>query len=692
MPDLLFEIGTEEIPAGYLPPAIAQAKELLAKGLADAGLACGAITGLGTPRRIVVHAAEVPAKAPDQTVEVTGPKKAAAFDAEGKPTPALAGFMRANGIADVAQIRTEDSPKGPVVRATVTKPGKKGIEVLSALLPRIVADLDFPKSMRWVGKEPTFARPIRSLAALLGEEVIPIVVGRVRAGRVIAGHPFLSPGTFELPKADLALYQALLRERYVIVDPAERRAAIEAAVAKALAPHGARIEEPELLDEVTYLVEFPFALECSFDEAFLGVPAPVLESAMTEHQRYFPVRGADGRLKARFITVINRTATQAPMIREGNERVLRARLSDARFFWESDKKKPLETLVPRLSGIRFLGKLGTILDKTGRLRKLAAALAKRVGVESPHLDRAAMLAKADLLTEMVGEFPELQGVMGEEYARAQGEPTEVAVAIREHYQPRTVEDALPATPLGAVLSLAEKFDNLAACYGSGLKPTGSQDPYALRRQAIAVVKIILEGKLSLSLRDAAKEALWLFPAELMTNATAADDLMAFFADRIYQMCVDEGKPYDLVRAALATGCDDIADFRRRLDTLVELSKMPLWAGLVEVVERTFNIQKNQDIAGEVDASLLAEPLEQELWKTWGDFAKTVEQLTLEGKYREASTVYHDAFAKPVHDFFDKVYVNVDDLRVRKNRILLLRRINHLYSKRIADLAQVAQRS
>ncbi len=691
MPNLLFEIGTEEIPAGYLAPALEEAKAILSRELTASGLASKCVAALATPRRIVVYAEGLPEKAPDLTTEVTGPKKAAALDPAGSPTPALLGFMRANAIKDVSEIRWKDSPKGPVASATVTKPGRRAVEVLTALLPTLVSTLHFPKSMHWVGKEPRFPRPIRSLVALLGEEVIPIQVGRVRAGRAVAGHPFLSPGTFELPKADLELYKTLLRERYVIVDPAERHARIEQVVKAALAAHGARVEDPELLDEVTNLVEYPNALECRFDEAFLAVPAPVLESAMKGHQRYFPVRGADGQLKARFITVVNRTAEQAPGIREGNERVLRARLADARFFWETDKAKPLESFVPRLAGIRFLGKLLTMAEKAERLRKLSARMAEWTGLEPrlrPLLDRAALLAKADLLTDMVGEFPELQGVMGEEYARVQGEPAEVATAIREHYQPRTVGDALPTTPVGVVLSLAEKFDNLTACFGSGLKPTGSQDPYALRRQAIAVVKIILERKLSFSLREAAREALALLPGEAAANTGAIDELMAFFSDRIYQMCVDEGKPFDLVRAALATGFDDVADLRRRLDTLIELSSMPLWAGLVEVVERTSNIQKNQDVDGDVDPSLLVEPLEKDLWKSWGDFAKTVEQLVTEGKYREASTVYHDAFAKPVHEFFEKVYVNVDDLRVRKNRILLLRRINHLYSKRIADLSQL----
>lgn len=691
MPNLLFEIGTEEIPAGYLPPALAEAKEILARELASTGLSAKVVQTIATPRRIVLYAEGLPEKAPDQTLEVSGPKKAAALDPKGAPTPALLGFLRANGIHSVAEIRWKDSPKGPVASATVTRPGRRAIDILATLLPSLVASLHFPKSMHWAGKELRFPRPIRSLVALLGSEVIPISIGPVRAGRTVHGHPFLSPGTFELPEADLELYKALLRERHVIVDVAERRARIEEVVKAALAPHGGRIEDPELLDEVTNLVEYPNAVECRFDEAFLAVPAPVLESAMKGHQRYFPVRGADGRLRARFITVVNRTAEQAPGIREGNERVLRARLSDARFFWEKDKATPLESLVPRLSGIRFLPKLGSMSDKAERLRRLSARIADRTGLDArlrPLLDRAAILAKADLLTDMVGEFPELQGVMGEEYARAQGEPREVASAIREHYQPRTVDDVLPTTPVGVVLSLADKFDNLAACFASGLKPTGSQDPYALRRQAIAVVKIVLERKLSFSLREIAREALALLPGEFAGNAEAVDELMRFFADRIYQMSVDEGRPHDLVRAALAVGCDDVADFRRRLDTLVELSSMPLWPALVEVVERTYNIQKNQDLDGEVDPALLVEPLEKELWKTWGDFAKTVEQLVTEGKYREASTVYHDAFAKTVHEFFEKVYVNVDDPRVRKNRILLLRRIHHLYSKRIADLSQI----
>jgi glycyl-tRNA synthetase beta chain len=690
MPNLLFEVGVEEIPASYLDPAIRQIEDVLEKGFKDAGLGYGPIQTTATHRRLVAFVEGLADRQKSRVEDVSGPAAKVAFDESGKPTKAAMGFARGQGIA-VEDIVVRETPKGKYCFAVKKVEGKKAMELLPSILTSAITSIGFPKSMHWLDPNFHFARPIRSVLALLGSKVVPLEVNGVKSGRITHGHPFEAPQPIKIESADLDLYKRVLRQAKVIVDTAERRVMIEKALADYLRPHGSSLAEIELLEEVTYLIEYPLVAEGSFAEEFLSVPACVLEAAMMEHQRYFPVRDAQGRLLPKFLTVANRSRGDMDLIRKGNERVLQARLADARFFWEEDKKRRLEDRVVQLKGVYFQRGLGTYFDKTCRIESLAEEIARAAGLSSQEVTaarRAAHLAKADLVTQMVGEFPPLQGRMGGEYARVDGEPPLVYTAISEHYMPRTGASALPSTRVGAVVSLADKLDNAAGCFALDLAPTGSQDPFALRRQTQAILRMIQANGFHVSLESIFKSALAGLPDNVDKTQKTLDALRGFFRDRLYQMCLDAGHRYDIVNAVLAAGFDDVTEFFRRLAVVSGLSKTDKWGGLVEVVERTFNIGKKADARGEVAEALLREPEEKTLWSLYCAHADEIAGLAASKDYERASLRYYEVFAQPVHVFFEKVYVNVDDAAVRNNRLLMLRKINELYSREIADLSQI----
>jgi len=417
----------------------------------------------------------------------------------------------------------------------------------------------------------------------------------------------------------------------------------------------------------------------------------VIKSAMMDHQRYFPVEDRSGKLLARFITVINRDELHADLIREGNERVLSARLADAAFFLREDRKKSLADRVADLEGIVYQEKLGTYHSRVERLEKLALHLAGALGLssdETVNCGRAALLCKCDLTTEMVGEFPNLQGIVGREYALMDGESRSVAVAVEEHYLPAFAGDRLPKSIEGKVLALAEKFDTVVGCFGAGLSPTGSQDPYGLRRQALGILRIILEAGLDLSLRETIRFAASNLPAGLPAPELLESRVLDFFWDRLYNMSVEKGYRYDLVKAALATGYDDIHDFQNRIDAIKALAAEPGWDELVTVVQRTYNIYKNAGEVGEVDEGKLEAPEEKEVYRLLQANAPAIEKLLSEGDLSSASRKYAEIFVEPVHTFFDKVFVNVDDQTVKNNRLALMKTLNRLYTSHIADLSQV----
>jgi glycyl-tRNA synthetase beta chain len=692
MSDLLYEIGAEELPAGYIEPALAQLRGAMTDELAAARLTHGDITLTATPRRLTLFVAAVADRQPDAEEEVLGPSVKAAYDAQGAPTKAAQGFARSQGV-DPAQLLRKMTPRGEYCYVRKQIKGRPAAEVLAEILPRIAARLAFPKSMVWLPERKPFARPVRSLMALLDAEVVPFTLFGVASGRATEGHPILSPGRIDLPRADLAAYREALRARCVVVDLAERKAAIRAALDRACA--GVGVVSPDvldrLLDEIKNLVQYPSVTLCGFHADFLNVPDMVTKAAMTEHQRYFPIEGPDGRLRPNFLVVSDRGPDHADLIRLGNEKVLHARLSDAQFFDRKDRDLNLRGHVEGLRGVAFLKGLGSYYDKTERLKKLVDVLADPLGADATTLEtarKAAALCKADLLTEIVGEFPALQGEISRVYAVRDGQTAAVGAAIAEHYMPRAADAALPETPAGVLLSLAEKIDNLVSCFALGLLPSGSQDPYALRRQAQALARIIEKSGRRLQLLPILRAAQALLPEPHARAPQAVDKLMDFLRDRLFQMALDRGAPHDLINAALGAGFDDLCDFQARLDALRKLAAEPGWQELVAAVERTGNISKSAPAGGAIDPALFAEPLERDLGALLARHGREIEQLESDGRYTEASHRYAQVFGATLHDFFSKVFVNVDDLRVRENRLRLLREINRLYTARIGDLSQI----
>jgi glycyl-tRNA synthetase beta chain len=699
VPNLLFELGTEELPAAYVPPAIDHLHKATVAALKEHGLAFGEVTATGTPRRLVLFMADLPVAQAARTEEIPGPPEKAAYK-DGQPTRAAIGFAEKNGVK-VEDLVVKETPKGRYLYAVKRVEGRHATELLAELLPAIVRGIPFPKSMRWP-QAPGFAfgRPIRRVTCLFGRDLVPIEIAGVAAGRVTLGHPFLAePRELPLERADYGAYRTLLKSHAVIVDRNERRSAIqrglEAVFERYQAPFGAY----ELLEEVTDLVEAPEVMEGGFDEKYLKLPREVIEAAMTDHQRYFPIVGADGKIRPRFAFVANRPKEHAALIREGNERVLRARLEDSEFYLREDLKRSLRVRAGALGGIVFQEKLGTMREKTERLGALVDGIARVLALSPEHAAAArtaAELAKADLTTELVKEFPQLQGAVGAQYAALQGEGEAVARAIQEQYMPRFAGDELPKTPAGLALSLAEKLDNLAGFFAIGLAPSGSADPYQLRRQAAGVVRIVLERGLAISLREATRLAALPYERHMAIEPLRAA-VTGFIQDRAKNALLEQGFRYDLVDAAMGAGADDLVDLKRRLEALAVLAKEPGFADLVELVERTWNISKALDdpkagLGGPrpVEPRLLTEEPEKALATAFQAVRTEIEEKVRAHDYLGAARLYREALAAPVHAFFEKVFVNVEDPAVRGNRLSLLREINRLFAASVADLAKVVE--
>ncbi|HHT9130763.1 MAG TPA: glycine--tRNA ligase subunit beta, partial [Candidatus Brocadiaceae bacterium] len=581
----------------------------------------------GTPRRLTLFAKDLPQKQESVTEEIQGPSAAIALDKSGNFTKAGLGFARSQGV-EINNLLIKKTAKGEYCFAVKKIAGQETLHILPEILTEIIKNISFPKSMKWKGTGLFFARPIRSLLVLFGNKVVPVEINGIKADKFTFGHPFLSGKRIEIPEADCDLYKQLLRQEKVTVDMAERREALRAKITDLMIPYGAAVDDEELLDEVTNLVEYPNAIECSFDEEFLDIPADVIETAMKEHQRYFPIKKSEGKLLNKFITALNRDESNANTTIRGNERVLKARLSDARFFWKEDRKTPLEKRVEDLKNLAFLAKLGNYYDRTTRIVELSNFISHKLTnfntltIEDVALvRRAALLCKADLLTQMVGEFPSLQGIMGREYAEWDGEAPSVALAIAEHYMPRFAEDSIPASKIGAIVGLADKFDTICSCFALGLIPTGSQDPYSLRRHAYGIIRILEEYGFTLELKEILSQALSLLPmfsernSEHTIHEKIVSGIKEFFRDRLFQINIERGCRHDLVNAVLnsGTGFDDIYDFSQRLKALSDISKENWWLDLVTVVERTFNIGKKANSSGSVNERIFTEPEESQLW-------------------------------------------------------------------------------
>ena len=680
--ELLLEIGTEEVPAHAMPGILDELAENAEKALASLRLEYESVSTLGTPRRTALLVKGLSERQPDVETERRGPSIQAAFDADGNPTKAAQGFARGQKVdpKDLVQ-------KDGYVYAVVHETGAATPTLLPELLKGLVTGLSFPNSMRWGSLDFRFIRPLRWLVALYGGDVVSFEVAGVKSGRTSRGHRFLGRETFEIGAA--SDYVAACEAEYIIVDQDRRRDMIRAQIEAVAKEQGGTAEiTDDLLEEVTYLVEYPTALCGSFEEKYLALPPEAVVTPMRDHQRYFPVKDADGKLLPLFITVRNGGAEYLDIVRHGNERVLRARLADAQFFFDEDRKKPLAAHLEKLKTVVFQEGLGTVYDKTTRLEKLAAVIADALGVgaaEKEKAVRAAHLAKADLVTGMVTEFTELQGVMGRSYALLDGEDAEVAEAIDEHYLPRFAGDRAPRTTAGRILSLADKLDNIVATFSRGLIPTGSQDPFALRRQALGLVHMIVEAGWRVSVSSlvaAAMDALQI--GDAATREKMQTDVADFLRLRMKNVLDEAGVRYDVADAVLADVDDPAAVYRRAKAVAAALAADTLKEP-VQAFTRAANLAQKAETAA-FDASAFTVPEEKALAAAYEAAKAQAEAFAKADDYAGALTAI-GTMTSPINAFFDAVMVMDEDPAVRANRLGLLASVDRLV-KTVADFSKL----
>ena len=702
--ELLFEIGAEEIPAGMIAKAASELKQILEKHLETNRLAKpGSVETFGAPRRLVAIVREVTLRQDDVVQEILGPPKSVAFDNVGAPTRAAQSFAEKQGIS-LEKVEVVKTPKGEYLSVKKIIAGKFAKDILAEVLPLAIHELSFPRSMYWTtASDLRFIRPIRWIVALLDGKVVPFTIAGVKSGGATAGHRFL--GKARIPVSGPKDYVEKLRKNFVLVRPEERRKKIEKEVQALLAKKGMRAHaDPGLVELVTYLNEYPSAILGDFESGYLNLPEEILITVMRDHQKYFAIENKRGGIEPHFIAIINLDRDRQGLVRGGHERVLRARFADARFFWESDQKKRLAEHLPRLKQVTYESRLGSYFDKVERMRTLARWLANtwsQGGVLEAHADdadRAAELAKCDLVTEMVREFTELQGIVGGLYARAQGESEDVAAAIYDHYRPVGLEDPIPRNLTGCAVALADKLDSLVGCFAVGAIPSGSSDPFALRRAALGIVKILLERRLPLSLSSAISTS-----ANSFHNATprievtpaAEKQVLEFLLERAkYVLREKQGFAYDEVNAALAAGGDDLVDATARVEALRVIRGTRNFAPLAAAFKRIRKIlekagpavAKPGSKAPAVRPDLFRENAERELYASAQKIGERARVFKRDGKYREAL----DAIAglRPSVDrFFDDVLVMAEEEDVRLNRLALLASLLREFST-IADFSEI----
>jgi glycyl-tRNA synthetase beta chain len=686
MKELLLEIGTEEIPAGFIPQALRDLESLAQKELEANRVEFGGLKTLGTPRRLVLVVASVAEKQKDIETRKIGPSQQAAFDSNGSPTKAAIGFAKSQSVP-VESLEVIETDKGAYVSAVKKETGRTTLEILSVILPKLVLSIPFQKSMRWADVPIRFARPIHWILALFGGEEISFEVGNVKSGKVTYGHRFMNPGA--IPVNDFGSYLQKTGKAFVIVDPVERKRRIkEEMIREAASVRGKVLNDDELLNEVNFLVEYPVAHCGSFDERFLSLPRDILIHSMKEHQRYFPVIDEGGTLLPNFICISNINPRDRSVVIKGNERVLRARLSDAAFFFKEDLKVPLERRMDDLKKVVFQAKLGTSYEKVMRFTRLAQFLVEKIAPNLKEMvERACLLSKADLVTGMVGEFPKLQGIVGREYARLSGEKPEVAEAIHEHYLPTFAGDRLPSNAVGDIVSIADKMDTIVGSFGIGLIPTGAADPFGLRRQALGIIRLILEKQYVLSLGEVVEKS-----GELLNGkvdrplADVKAEVLDFFRTRYQYFLLDKGISFDVIEAVTSTSFDDLLDVQHRIDALRVAREWGDFGSIVIGSKRAMNILKGSIFQKEVNPSLFNVPEEQSLYQSFLG-AKERIGLHLKQKAYESALLEMTKMKQPIDDFFDKVMVMVEDELLRSNRLALLECIGKLFL-RIADFSKL----
>lgn len=672
--DLLLEIGLEEMPARYARGAMDELRENTLKWLEESRLAHAGVEAYATPRRLAVLVRELADRQADASEEVRGPARRIAQDENGAWTKAALGFARSQGV-DPSELYFKDTGGAEYVFARKSAAGAPTEELLPEALRGLVTSLSFPKNMRWGEYDLRFIRPIRWLVALFGRDVVPLEIAGVRSGNVTKGHRFLGG---DAVIGEPASYPEVLRAQHVIAGVEERKAAILAGIERLARENGWRIEVREdLLEEVLFLVEWPTVLAGSFDPEFLQIPQEVLITSMREHQRYFPVFGEEGRLLPHFVTVRNGDDTSLDVVRRGNEKVLRARLADARFFYAEDRKLAIADALGQLERIVYHEELGTMGDKVRRIRRIAGALAERLALDAQtaaDVARAAEVCKFDLVTQMVYEFPELQGIMGEDYARHAGEREAVARAVNEHYAPRHAGDRPPASAVGAVVGIADKIDTIVGCFSIGIVPTGSQDPYALRRQAAGIVSTLLAHGFGLRLDELFRLALDAHRERGLKRSEEEieRDLREFFGLRVRNVLTESGTRHDVIEAVLAAGADDVRRTLSRAKVLQEAvseGRREEFRPTADALVRVCNLAVKAD-SREVDERLFSTEAERALHEAWRQAHDRYEEAVRDDRMEDALAALA-SMRETINGFFDAVLVMAEDEAVRRNRLALL---------------------
>ncbi len=691
--ELILEIGTEEIPAGFMKDAIKNLSEIAKREFDENAISYGQVSTFGTPRRLTLRVTDLSDKQEDRSKESYGPPVRIAFDEDGSPTGATLGFAKSQGV-DVSELVRVERDRGEFLAVIKTIKGQKTEKLLKEILPRIITSLPFRKSMKWGDGELTFARPVRWILALYGGKKVPFGLEDVKSSNKSCGHRFLQPKPFTVSGWDD--YAEGLEKGYVILDQDKRESIIEKGITELAERIGGTVEkDEELLETVTYLVEYPVVLKGDFEQDFLELPKEVLISVMKSHQKYFPVftKSDEGELLPHFIFVSGTPAKDSSVVVKGNERVIRARFTDARFFYDEDKSAPLSHKLDELKGMVFLSDVGTYFDKTERLKEVANAMGRELGFESSLKDivRAAELSKADLATQMVFEFPELQGIMGRYYAEISGEKEEVARAIEEQYMPTSREGELPETDFGSIISVADKVDTISACFISGLIPTGTSDPYALRRQSIGIINILLEKNFHLNITEVFRLSLNAIIDRAKGKFKDPHDkvlaeIMDFIKERFRNLMISDGFPHDVVDAVVSAQFDDIVEVKRKIEALAEFRRALDFEALAIAFKRVVNIVKGQP-RNEVNQKLLVEPVEKELFDTFVKTGKKVGMHISDRNYSESLSIMKD-LKEPVDKFFDHVLVMDEDPAIRQNRLSMLWEIRELFFK-IADFSKLS---
>ena len=686
--NLLIELGTEELPPKALRKLSESFTAGIVNGLKKAGFAINEFESFAAPRRLAVLIRDVAESQPDREVERKGPSLKAAYDADGNPTKAVMGFARSCGV-DVDALQQQETDKGVWL---VFKANEKG-QALSSLIEDIInqslSQLPIPKRMRWGSYDAEFVRPVHWLVLMHGKDVIDAEILGLKSSAKTFGHRFHAPDAITLNSAD-EYEEKLLSKGFVIADFEQRKQNIEKQVVEAVEKLNAEaIIDETLLDEVTALNEWPVAVAGEFDAMFLDVPAEALIKTMQDNQKYFPVRDGNGNLKNYFITISNIESKSPQKVKEGNERVVRPRLADAKFFWEQDQKQALESFNTALENVVFQKKLGTIAEKTRRVTRLAESIAKQLDANADYVSRAALLSKCDLMTDMVGEFASLQGVMGKRYAQKAGEADEVAEALDEQYMPRGASDDTASTTTGQILSISDKLDTLVGIFAIGQKPTGEKDPYALRRASLGILRTVIERKLDLDLKQLIAESAALLKDKVDTTEAEAE-VFDYMIERLRAYYIDRDVSADVFDAVSAMSPSRPLDFDKRIKAVAAFRELAAAESLAAANKRVANILKKSavDNTSSVDESLLSEDAEKALYQSLSTLSKMVEPMFDSGDYEKALSEL-SSLRDPVDAFFDSVMVMADDEAVKNNRIALLNSMNQLFL-RAADLSRLHQ--